>query len=735
MSEHPLPDHPCAREEYLRLQQTCDTVDREIAELEHLTGAKAGEAMDVQMKEDPDQQEEVTMQLFRAQLDRLRQLTMAAGQAYFARLDFTPEGGAPETHYLGRWGVLNPATLDPVVVDWRSPVANLYYSGQIGPMDYTAPDGRIHGELTLKRMLTVRRRELNGLFDSGIVSQEAYLQEVLGSVSSDRLREIVTTIQAEQNIVIRHGLNTSLLVQGAAGSGKTTIALHRIAWLLYAFRDTLRPEHMMILAPNPLFLSYISQVLPDLGVERVVQTTFEGWCRSGMGKRMPKVYRESRLEKNLSLPKEERERIGRLVRAKGSLDLMNRLEDWLDRLQREILPEKGFRMAGVTLLSREELEDYFLRQFRHFPLSVRIDELKKVLRKRVRSAADALKEQYGAMAQQQVDRLLSSLRSTPERQARVREVYALRDQRYAEIDARAEAWLKGYRDRFPSLDLMELYRAFLRRCCGGELADETCAMLDRNRVQHEDLPILALICRAVYGLAVRPLKHIVVDECQDFSPFQIELLRRSSPAASFTLVGDLYQGIRSDEGIRSWDEWTGPVFGGAADLAQLTVSYRNTTDIMNLAQKVSLKYPIPGVLETRPVLRRGKPPEIIRASGEKERLGLICRQVARWKEEGFHSIALIEKTAERAKRLHRAIGAETGAVLLSETDQEYRGGVMILPASMAKGMEFDCVGLPDVSADLFPEDEFLSRILYVMMTRPLHRLCLWHTGEATPLLA
>ena len=392
-----LPDHPAAQAEFLHLQTTCDAIGREIREVEALTGAKAGVCMDVQMKEDPDEQEEVTLQRFKAQLDRLRQLHMATGQAYFARLDFTPAGCKPETWYVGRWGVLDPVTLDPVVVDWRAPAANLYYSGQIGPMDYEAPDGCVKGELTLKRMLTVRERRLVSLFDSGIVSQEAYLQEILGTISSDRLREIVTTIQAEQNIVIRYPLNANLLVQGAAGSGKTTIALHRIAYLLYAFQKTLKPENMMILAPNPLFLSYISQVLPDLGVERVVQTTFEGWCREAVGSRMPKLKRESRLEKNLLLSDEERRQSGALVRMKGSLAMMRKLEAWLDGLQLKVLPPSGFRMAGVTLMERPELESIFLRDLKPFPLEKRISELKKIVRKRVQGAVTLLKDRYAGM--------------------------------------------------------------------------------------------------------------------------------------------------------------------------------------------------------------------------------------------------------------------------------------------------------------------------------------------------
>ncbi len=724
-----LPNHPAAGQEYLHLQQACDTIDREIGEMEALTGAKAGECMDVQMKEDPDQQEEVTMQLFRYRLDRLRQLSMASGQAYFARLDFTPAGCPPETWYLGRWGVLDPVALTPVVVDWRSPVANLYYSGQIGKMDYEAPDGHVEGELTLKRMLTVRRRELISLFDSGIVSQEAYLQEVLGSISTDRLREIVTTIQAEQNIVIRHPLNTHLLVQGAAGSGKTTIALHRIAYLLYTFRDTLKPEKMMILAPNPLFLSYISQVLPDLGVERVVQTTFEGWCREGMGRRFPKLTRESRLEKNLTLSEKEREKAGRLLRLKGSMEMMKRLEGWLEHLQETVLPENGFKMAGVPLMDRQELETVFLKDLRFFPLEQRIAELKKILRKRVQSAASLLRDRYAANAEQMVRQVRANMRDGAPRQQKIRGIYELRDQRFREIDERAEAWLEKYREKFRLPDLPGLYRSFLQECFPGEEL-----LPEDGSLRQEDLPMLAMICRTACGLKVKPMKHIVIDECQDFSPFQIELLKQINPAAAFTLVGDLYQGIRADEGIRSWEEWQGPVFGNKADLKQLSVSYRNTVEIMNLAQAVSGRYPIPGICETKPVLRHGEAPRIVRAESEKERLSLIREQVRVWKQEGFHSIALIEKTAEQAKKLYRQLGAELNAHLLSESDAEYRGGVLILPAGIVKGMEFDCVGICDASAENYPEDEFLCRILYVLMTRPLHRLRVWHRGAPSPML-
>ena len=232
----------------------------------------------------------------------------------------------------------------------------------------------------------------------------------------------------------------------------------------------------------------------------------------------------------------------------------------------------------------------------------------------------------------------------------------------------------------------------------------------------------------------RRVKYLIVDECQDFSPFQIMLLKNTNPGATFSLVGDLYQGVRADEGIRSWDEWKEPVFENRAELKQLTVSYRNTVEIMSLAQAVAARYPIAGVGETRPVLRHGETPGILRAGNEKERLRLIRDQVQAWLDGGYHSIALMEKTEEQARKLFRQIDPGLNARLLSETDADYRGGVMILPAGIAKGMEFDCVGICDASAENFPDDEFLCRVLYVMMTRPLHRLCIWYRGEPSPLL-
>lgn len=730
-----LPNHPDSPAEAAHLAQTCQIIQREIDKLEAELGIGAEEDRIAAIPDDGSMQAQVRLNILIMKLDTLHNLARSRQQAYFARLNFTPAGGTPQTYYLGRWGVYDSSSLDVTVVDWRSPVANLYYSGQVGPMDYEAPDGRVQGELTLKRMLTVEEDRLISLFDSGVVSQDAYLQEVLGTVSSDRLKEIVTTIQAEQNQVIRHPLRQNLIVQGVAGSGKTTIALHRIAWLLYAFRDSLRPEQMMILAPNPLFLSYISQVLPDLGVERVIQTTFAGLCQQWMGKRTPKVQVVSRLEERLSASTADRLAVGQVLQRKGSLDMKASVESFLEGYQVEILPPEGLRFGGNVLYTAQEVQDIFLKQLKHFPLAQRIDELKKYIKKRLAKTTETMKAAMEKMAQDRLTQLLFALPDGPERRARAKKLLESRDARMAEIDQKAKAYLKEFPALFPDLSLLSVYRTYLMRCESQAVQDATLPLLDKKRIQQEDLAAVCSICQTVYGLPQKPLRHIVMDECQDFSPYQLALLHQHYPAATFTLVGDLMQGVHEDEGIRDYQQWIGPVFSGEATLLRLVTSYRNTTEIMQLASRVAARHPVPGQQTAQPVLRHGEEPLISVFATDKERYTALRQQAQSWLDEGYRTIALIEKSRSGAERLYKLLKDDLPVHLLREEDTDYQGGLLILSASMVKGLEFDCVALCNASEAQFADDPFLCRVLYVALTRPLHRLRVLATGTLTPLLA
>ncbi len=729
-----LPDHPDSALEYAHLGETCDLIDREIVELEQETGAKAGEHGDVRVIEDPTVDDETSLFLFRIKLDRLRQLSMSSGQAYFARLDYIPDGEKQVTYYLGRWGVLEPDTLEPVVVDWRSPVANLYYAGQPGRVDYETPDGYVTGDLVLKRMLTVSRRELQGIFDTDIATKDTYLQNVLGSTTSDRLKEIVTTIQAEQNIVIRHPLQKDLLVQGVAGSGKTTIALHRIAYLLYTFRNVLNPERMMILAPTPMFLSYISAVLPDLGVERVIQTTFVRWCEQVMGNQSLKIRTTDHMANRLTLTDTEQRNEQQCLRLKGSTEMMDRVDRFLEEYQHQIIPAEGLVLSGVRLYTKEDLEVIMLKQLKHFPLAKRINELKKYVRKRLNDVCEQIRKNVTRNVETRMDRLLGTMPDSEERRFRVGRLLDARDQQLKATDQVAADYLDHFTDLFPSMKMADVYRTFLDSCPEDELLQDTKDELQKGRIGTEDLAIVCHLCEGIKGLKKNALKHIVIDECQDFSPYQLKLLKRVYPAATITAVGDLTQGIREDEGTRNWQEWMEPVFEGEASFAQLVTSYRNTVEIMEEAAKVAARFPIPGVETAKPVIRHGAPVERELYRSETERNRIIADTVDKWQKDRYRNIAITVKTPKEASELYRSLKKVLPVELITEKNEDYSGGLMIIPATLIKGMEFDCVLIADASADIFPEDEYLSRVLYVMMTRPLHRLKLLAQSEFSSLL-
>ncbi len=738
-----LPDHPDAAPEAFRLSRTLSVIQGEIGKLEAETGVGAEEERIIKVPEGIDADEQVALNILRMKLQTLHQLALARRQPFFSRLDFIPKGGTPETHYLGRWGVLKTPEYSVEVVDWRSPVANLYYSGQVGPMAYEAPDGRVEGELTLKRMITITEGRLTGIFDSGVVSQDAYLQGVLGSVSTDRLREIVTTIQAEQNIVIRHGIGKPLIVQGVAGSGKTTIALHRIAWLLYAYQETLAPASMMIVAPNPLFLDYISAVLPDLGVQQVQQTTFMSLCSRCLGKQMVKVRWENRLEEQLRMTASGRASLGTVLRIKGSLRFKTALENFLDIYERQVIPRGDVCFGNEVLFTEAELQGIYLTQLKPFPLRQRVMELQKYMQGRLKKAVEHMTGQLEVMVRERLDALVMRLPDNEERRARTKKLLESREKRLLELKEEQRKFLKAYPGIWPAMRVLEVYEAFLHHLkCenafgkeGEELIRRTLESIFRGEAGAEDLPAIMVIGRRVWGVPRLNVSHVVMDEAQDFSPFHCQLLKEMAGHDSFTMVGDLMQGIHGDEGIRDWEDIAGQVFGGRAQKKHLVVSYRNTVEIMTVASLIAARHPVPNQPKAQPVLRHGEKPVIMACSSNKERMEAIARQTAIWQEQGYHSIALIEKTEEACRLLYKALPAGLNARLLKAGDSHFEGGVLVMPAAIVKGLEFDCVLVADASAQAYPDEPFYCRLLYVLCTRPLHRLALVYAGEKSRLLS
>ncbi|GHU73057.1 DNA helicase [Clostridia bacterium] len=677
----------------------------------------------------------------------LRNMRLAVRQPYFTRVDFVPAAGLDrgqvQSYYIGKWGVARGETYEQIVVDWRAPIANLYYAGQVGPMKYEAPDGDIEGELTLKRQFGIQDGQLLSIFDTGIAGSDVYLQSVLGEARGDRLREVVTSLQAEQNEVIRHPLDQALIVQGAAGSGKTTIALHRVAYLLYAHRQKLLPKHVLILAPNPMFLNYIAAVLPDLGVEQVAQTTFAGFARQLLGKFCPTLERDADADDPLESPMDLLD--AESVAFQGSLRFAELIQHYLDELTPRVLPEADVTFGPVTLYTHERLNEIFLTELTPFPLARRLDEVEKYIKKQLKPALNSVLEWLETTCAERAEALSRRMADGPERQERMRELYSSRDQRVAEAKDRAKKFLKQVRQAWPELGPMKVYADFLQaadqlplqqdeRELFARIAERTLPLLSKKRARTADLAPLLTIVQRVSGLPKFEERHIVLDEAQDVSPFQFLFLRSALRHDSFTIVGDLNQGIRARQGLTDWAALRCGVFANRANLRNLTVSYRNTIETMTFASRIAQRFAIPGVEPARPVMRHGQAPVGIHVENQAGLIKEILRIVGDMRAEGFNSIALVERTFARVKALHSALPRDLGARILNAQEDTYDNGLVVVSAAHTKGLEFDAVIVCDASARWYPFDAYHARLLYVCATRALHRLFVMWSGELTGLI-
>ncbi len=736
--------HPALREEQAHLAETLTLVEaqQKVSEEELVQARK--ELADA-FKYDRDNRDILELRniLFDRAQQTVRNLAAARLKPYFTRIDFTETGGEGQTYYIGRHTVMKQDELEPEVVDWRAPIANLYYSGQIGPMHYVTPDGEVRGELTLKRQIGIENGELQTIFDTDVVSKDAYLQSVLGEAAGDRLRDIVTSIQAEQNFVIRYPLSRTLVVQGVAGSGKTTIALHRIAYLLYTFQDTLAPEHVLILAPNPLFLNFIAGVLPDLGVEKVRQTTFQLFVADWLDDLLPRVTQEDLTDRVLNMPDEERDRFTRLMRFKGSMDMARRLSDWLDRIETRMPPDEDIRFGPVTLFTADRLRAFLLEDEKPFPLNRRIAEFRKELTLRARDAAAKVKEWLKAETDRRTDALRAALPEGEERRLRLVKLYHSRDQRLKETDQRVKPFIESVMARFPAFSPLRLYRDF----CADLLAESpdgsdaalaagyTLERIAGSRVDPEDVAPIALIAMRTHELPRLDTRHVVVDEAQDFSMMEFLLLSRMTRGASMTIVGDLMQGIRSWRGMTDWRPLTEELLAGKAAQHQLLTSYRSTIEIMSLALRVSKKRPAPGQEGAKPVLRHGPEPELTAFRNAKEQAVQLERIIRAWQADGLSAIAVIDRTDAQLRSIAQALPEDLRAHMLDVNAAQYEAGLLLARASDVKGFEFDGVIIANAGEKRFPDRELDAKLLYVCLTRPLHRIACLYEKTLTPLLA
>lgn len=690
---------------------------------------------------------------------KLRNLETARSKPYFSRIDFKENGKSEvEKIYIGKMCLIRDEDQQMIIVDWRAPIANLYYEERLGESSYNCPDGNVKGELSLKRQFSINKGKLNEVFDIDITTNDEFLQGYLGASADNRLKDIVSTIQWEQNRVIRADMWKPLIVQGAAGSGKTTIALHRIAYLIYTFEKSFEPENFMIIAPSRLFLNYISEVLPELGVERVKQATFEDFAMELIGQKFKirDANEKLTLFVNSKASLEEIKRndlIKKESQLKASMVFRDALDYYIKTIEEDFIPGEDFKIGPFVLFSYEEINALFLNEYYNLPMAKRINEIKKHLTNRLALKKDDMLQRIHTSCELKIKHLKSIMEDTPERHILIVAAYDDRDVSLAKIKDISKKAVKEYIASITKVNPYQYYKNFfenkvlLEECLEGRAEPETIdfireyslGILSGGFIEIEDLAPLIYLKFKIHGMDEKiPVKHIVVDEAQDFSAFQFYVIKKIVRDSSFTILGDLCQGIHSYRGILDWEDLRKYVFeDGNSGMLYLEQSYRTTVEIMESANGVIEKMEGGSLYKGKPVIRHGEEVQIIKNTDINEMARCISEKLKELGKLDFKTIAVICKTMDDCQMISKLMGknkGKEGPKIITGGEKEYKGGIVIVPSYLAKGLEFDAVLIAGASTEEYEENDLDIKLLYVAMTRPLHKLFIYYCNELTMLL-
>ncbi|WP_291573945.1 RNA polymerase recycling motor HelD [Clostridium sp. UBA4548] len=687
---------------------------------------------------------------------KLKNLDKSLSKPYFARVDFVEEGTKiKQDLYIGKVSLMRDSDQELIIIDWRAPVATLYYEGRLGEASYQSADGEIKGEIKLKRQYAIEKAELQEIYDIDITTNDDFLQAALGSSKDNRLKDIVSTIQVEQNKVIRADMWKPLVVQGAAGGGKTTIALHRIAYLLYNYESTLNPKNFMIIAPNRFFLSYISEVLPDLGVENVLQTTFEDFALGILGKKLKLKSSNEKLSFLINNNHKDFQQKNNLIKSnsmfKSSLDFKDSINRYIKLIEDNLIPTGDFTIETFTLIKYERIREMFLVEYKHLPMVKRINEIKKTLVNTLRKNKESIIEEVIRQYDEKIEAIKNEMEDCDKRRKSIIRIADTRDALVEKIRKKSKTIVREYLNKFKILSPIEYYKRFLmdeiifnkftmnyiKEEVAKDLRVETLKSIESNTIEMEDLAPLMYIKEQVQGLDDKiSVRHVVIDEAQDFSEFQLFILKKLIGGNSFTVLGDLCQGIYSYRGISNWEQVSKRVFGeDNFQMLTLEQSYRTTIEIMDAASKVINSLKDPNLPNPKPVIRHGEPVTIFEKYSLSEVSKGIVSKVNAVLEEGFKSVAIICKTLDECKNLKTELKKyELNVEVITGSESQYSGGVVLIPSYLVKGLEFDVVIIANASKKTFTKDPLDVKLLYVAMTRPLHRLYIYSVGEKAEML-
>lgn len=686
---------------------------------------------------------------------KLQDLKKIKTKPYFARIDFTAKNENLEKLYIGKLSILDSQTQEPIIIDWRAPISNLYYDGRIGKSSYESPEGKIEGEISLKRQYFIENNELQKYSDIDLKANDELLQVALEEKADDRLKNIVATIQGEQNNIIRADMNKALIVQGVAGSGKTTIALHRIAYLIYNCEKEFNPEDFMIIAPNKFFLNYISNVLPDLGVENVKQYTFEDLAYEIIGKKL-KISDSN--EKLVTIVNKEFDEINNgdidtiiaESKLKSSIEFKKIVDGFLKELEENYLPKKDFVLENVRIMRYETIRKLFTETYKDLDFEKRINEVKKHVFSKIKNNKKIIEETITAKRSARIRAMLKDDNLTEEEQRAKRiEIFEETENTLKRLDKDDIRIVDSYFNEINRKDAIEHYKDFIENYIFDKLDNETIASylvrntmrnLNKNEVTFEDLAPIIYIHYKVYGTKIKSrLRHVIVDEAQDYGEFQFSTLKTILKSNSMTILGDIAQGVHSYRGIENWKKFIDVEFPeGDAIYTTLEKTYRTTKDIMYKANEVIEKLPEyekQFIVKGEPVINRKDSIHIKEMPNEDEIIKACSEKISEYISDGFKSIAIIGKDMKECKMIKKKIEKYNKDIkLIQSKDSEYHAGISIVPSYLAKGLEFDSVILFNVNNEKYQNTVLDIKLLYVAITRAMSKLDVFYTGEIAEIM-
>ena len=619
---------------------------------------------------------------------------------YFARIDFKfDDEDEFEKIYIGRSSLRKNSYQEMYVYDWRSPIASIFYRFMTGEAFYDAPCGRVTGELNLKRQYEIKNGTLEYFFDSDVQIVDEFLRQLLSQNTTAKMKAIVETIQHEQDVVIRDMENDLLMVQGVAGSGKTSIALHRAAYLMYQGLQTkLSANNIMIISPNSIFEQYISNVLPELGEDNVISSVFEDILSELLNGR--KIQSRNDFLENLIVNSKYKEISRNSIEFKTSSFFREILDQFLIDIPRQWIEFEDVYYEGKCVVSRQILKDKILGRT-ETPLGIKLEQLEDYILEQIFGTGKGRghKEEKN-LIKQEIQKFIK---------IDIVELYKI-------LFSNEAYFYSLLQNSNPSQNIKNIWKY-------------TKENLEADSLYYDDAIAIAYLYLKIYGTnKYKNIKQVVIDEAQDYYPLQYEIFNLVFSNAKFTILGDMKQTLAKKEDISFYEQIQKILNKKKSSLIMLDKSFRCTNEILNF----SLKF-IEQSSQIKSFNRNGDSPKVYIADNSEIFIDEIVKEIKLCQEKGFQSICLICKTEKNSIYLFNKIKHKLDIQLIKNGSASDLQGVFILPVYMSKGLEFDAVLICDADSQNY-HDEDDKNLLYVACTRALHKLSLFCENEVSPLI-